>query len=75
MFLWIKKEKKLKALSGLTEVSIFRYSILTVELRSNHNYLCECISLTNRSNGLDKHVTSDSTIDIGLDHRNTENRP
>ena len=35
---------KLKASSGLTEVSIFRHSISTVEMRSNHNYLCECIS-------------------------------
>ena len=35
---------KLNALSGLTEVSIFRHSISTVEMRSNHNYLCECIS-------------------------------
>ena len=60
---------KLKALSGLTKVSIFRHSISTVEIRSNHNYLCECISLTNRSNGLNKHMTSDSTIDIGLDYR------
>ena len=60
---------KLKASSGLTEVSIFRHSISTVEMRSNHNYLCECISLTNSSNGLNKHVTSDSTIDIGLDSR------
>ena len=60
---------KLKALSGLTEVSIFRHIISTVEMRLNHNYLCECISLMNRSNGLNKHVTSDSTIDIGLDHR------
>ena len=58
---------KLKASSGLTEVSIFRHSISTVEMWSNHNYLCECISSTNRSNGLNKHVTSESTIDIGLD--------
>ena len=35
---------KLKASSGLTEVSIFRHSISTVEMWSNHNYLCECIS-------------------------------
>ena len=43
------------------------HSISTVEMRSNHNYLCECISSTNRSKGLNKHVTSESTIDIGLD--------
>ena len=35
---------KLKAWSGLTEESIFRHSILTVEMRANHNFLCECIS-------------------------------